>query len=99
MALEELLRQHEFDCDPPDSIDRLLARKIAKLSGEPDPYGTAGMSEAERRARDWADHREKQRPREVVERPVDRPQYGLRELRAPETMNTSNHERKQEQVA
>jgi hypothetical protein len=74
-------RQHELDYDPPHSIERLLARKEAELSGEPDPYGTDGMSEAERRAWEWADYREKQRQPEEGEQPADRPQYGLRELR------------------
>jgi hypothetical protein len=54
-------RQHELDYDPPDSIEGLLARKMAKLGGQPDPYGTGGMSEAERRAWDWADYHQKER--------------------------------------
>ena len=86
-------RQHELDYDPPDSIERLLERKMAKLDGQPDPYGTDGMSEAERRAWDWADYREKQRQLEEGEQPANRPQYGLRELRASLTINTGNRER------
>jgi hypothetical protein len=64
-ALTELRRQHELDFDPPHSIERKLARMIAKINGEPDPYGTDGMSEAERRAWDWADYREKEGRREA----------------------------------
>jgi hypothetical protein len=47
--------------EPPDKIERLLARTIAKLKGQPDPYSCDGMSESERRARDWADYHEKER--------------------------------------
>jgi hypothetical protein len=54
-------QQHECEHDPPDAIERLLAREIAKLKGEPDPYGCDGLSEAECRARDWADYHEKER--------------------------------------
>jgi hypothetical protein len=98
-ALKELLLQHELDHDPPDSIDRLLARKMAELSGEPDPYGSDGMSGAERRAHDWADYLKKQCQREEGEQPADRPQYGLRELQTPDTIILGSREREREQVA
>jgi hypothetical protein len=98
-ALKELLLKHELDHDPPDSIDRLLARKMAEISGEPDPHVSDGMSETERRAWDWADYRKKQRQREEGEQPADWLHYGLRELRTPETISPGNHEHKQEQVA
>jgi hypothetical protein len=80
-------RQHELNYGPPDQIDRLLARKMAELTGEPDPYGTDGMSESERRARDWGDYHEKERLRrkefvqEEVRLPID-----LHELRPPEAI-------------
>jgi hypothetical protein len=57
-------RQHELKYDPPDCVERKLARMIAKAVGQPDPYGTDGMSEVEPRAWDWADYREKQRRHE-----------------------------------
>jgi hypothetical protein len=58
--LEALAREREAS-EPPDKIERLLARKIAKIRGQPDPYGCDGLSEVERRARDWADYHEKER--------------------------------------
>jgi hypothetical protein len=67
-ALEKLRCRLELDDDPPDTLDRMLARKIAKLKGELDPFGTDGMSEGERRAWDWADYREKERRREADRR-------------------------------
>jgi hypothetical protein len=57
-----------LDDDLPDTLDRMLARRIAKRKGEPDPYGTDGMRKAERRAWDWADYREKKRQREADRR-------------------------------
>jgi hypothetical protein len=51
-------RHHELNYDPPDCVDRLLAREMAELDGQPDPYGCDGLSDSERRARDWADYRE-----------------------------------------
>jgi hypothetical protein len=98
-AVEELFRQHELKYDPPDCIERKLARLIAKAEGRPDPYGTDGLSEAERRACDWADYRKKQRQREEGEQPADRPRYGLRELQTPDTMRLGSREREREQVA
>jgi hypothetical protein len=98
-ALEELLRQLELDYDPPDKIERLLARKIAEVRGQPDPFCTDGMSEAERRAWDWADYREKVRRGEEEGQQEGRPQYGLRELRASDTMSTRNREHEQGRVA
>jgi hypothetical protein len=86
LSLSELLHNfdeadHERNFDPPDSIERLLARESAKLKGEPDPYGCDGMTEAERRARDWEDYYEKERSRsEELAQEEGRPQYGLREL-------------------
>jgi hypothetical protein len=59
-ALAELFRQLEMENDPPDKIDRLLARMTAELNGEPDPNGTDGLSEAERRAWDWSDYHERE---------------------------------------
>ena len=67
-ALENLRRRLELDDDPPDTLDRILTRRIAKRKGEPDPFGTDGLSEAERRAWDWADYREKERRREADRR-------------------------------
>jgi hypothetical protein len=97
--LIDLHRQHELDYDPPDSIERKLARMIAKINGEPDPYGTDGLSEVERRAYDWADYRKKQGRGEELAQENRRLPFGLRELRASDTMNTSNREREQGQVA
>jgi hypothetical protein len=58
------------------------------------------MTEAERRAHDWADYHEKQRLRgEELAQEDGRLPIGLRELRASDTMNTSNREREQEHVA
>jgi hypothetical protein len=48
-------KQHEEECDPPDSAERQLVRLIATARGEPDPYGTDGLDEAERRRLDWSD--------------------------------------------
>jgi hypothetical protein len=91
-------QQHECEHDPPDAIERFLAREIAKLKGEPDPYGCDGLSEAERRVRDWGDWHEKQRRHlEEQAQEEDRPQYGLRELLASDTMSTGNREHEQEQ--
>jgi hypothetical protein len=56
-------QKRERDHDPPDSVERFLAREIARMEGEPDPYGTDGLSDAERRAWDWADYREQERQR------------------------------------
>jgi hypothetical protein len=67
-ALEKLRCRLELDDNTPDTLDRMLARRIAKLKGEPDPFGTDGMSEAERRAWNWADYREKERRREADRR-------------------------------
>jgi hypothetical protein len=61
-------RQRELSYDPPDHVERLLTRAFAEAEGQPDPFGTDGMNEAERRARDWADYREEQRRREGEER-------------------------------
>ena len=41
---------------------------IAKVNGEPYPYGTNVLSEAERRAWDWSDYRGKERRREAERR-------------------------------
>jgi hypothetical protein len=99
-ALEDLLRQSELDCDPPDSIDRLLARRMAKLDRQPDPYGTDGMSEAERRASDWSDYHEKEKlRRKGLAQEVVRLPDGLRELPASDTKRNGNREREREQVA
>jgi len=38
------------DHEPDDCIERKLARMIAKVNGNPYPYGTKVLSEAERRA-------------------------------------------------
>jgi hypothetical protein len=82
-----------LDYDPPDSIERLLARESAKLKGERDPYGCDGMSEAERRARDWADYHEQERRRleELAQEQVRLP-IGLKELPPSESMNAEDSE-------
>jgi hypothetical protein len=86
-------QQHERDYDPPDSIERRLARLIAEARDEPDPYGTGGLSEAERRARDWADYHEQERRRLADQAQAeDRSRYGLRELPASDTMNGKDSE-------
>jgi hypothetical protein len=78
-------QQHEYEYDSPDAIERFLAREIAKLKGERDPYGCDGLSEAERRVRDWGDYREKERRRcDELAQEEDRQQYGLRELQPSE---------------
>jgi hypothetical protein len=41
---------------------------IAKVNGEPYLYSTNDLSEAERRAWDWTDSREKERRREADQR-------------------------------
>jgi hypothetical protein len=41
---------------------------IATVNSEPYPYGTDGLSEAERRAGDCSDYREKERRREADRR-------------------------------
>jgi hypothetical protein len=53
--------EHELNYDPPDCVERRLARLIALAEGQPDPYGTAEMSEVERRAWDWADYHKTER--------------------------------------
>jgi hypothetical protein len=65
-ALAEWQRYADANSDPPDCIERKLSRMIAKVNGEPDPYGSDGLSEVERRAWDWADYREKQRRHEEL---------------------------------
>jgi hypothetical protein len=93
-------RQHELKYDPPDCIERKLARLIAKAEGRPDPYGTDGLSEAERRAWDWADYRGQERERcEELDEEEGRLPIGLRELRASDTLGKGNREREQGQVA
>jgi hypothetical protein len=98
LSLSELLHNfdeadHERNFDPPDSIERLLARESAKLKGGPDPYGCDGMTEAERRARDWADYHEQERQcLEEQAQEVARPSIGLKELPPSETMNVGDSE-------
>jgi hypothetical protein len=92
-------QQHERDHDPPDSIERRLARLIAEARDEPDPYGTGRLSEAERRAWDWKDYHEKERQRLAEQaQEEDRPQYGLRELPASETMSVGKRKDEREQL-
>jgi hypothetical protein len=64
-------QQRERDHDPPDSIERFLAREFARMEGKPDPYGTGGLSEAERRARDWDDYRDKESSMEASGEPFN----------------------------
>ena len=99
-ALAEWQRYAQANYEPDDCIERKLARLIAKAEGQPDPFGTDGMSESERRASDWADYREKERLRlkEFMQEEARLP-IGLRELRAPLTMSTGNREHEEEQVA
>jgi hypothetical protein len=68
VALAEHQRQHALKYDPPDRIERYLDREFARMEGQPDPYGTGGLSDAERRAWDWRDYHEKQRRCEGEER-------------------------------
>lgn len=95
-SLAEVIRRNELICDPPDSIERELARMLAELSGEPDPYGTDGLSDAERRAWDWADYHEKEllRLKELAQEEDGLP-IGLRELRGSDTMGEGNRELEQ----
>jgi len=98
LSLSELLHNfdeadHERNFDPPDAVERQLARESAKLKGEPDPYGCDGLSEAERRARDWADWHEQERRRLGEQaQEVARPPIGLKELSPSETMNAGDGE-------
>jgi hypothetical protein len=78
--------EHEKNYDPPDSIERLLAREVAKLEGKPDPFGTNGMSETERRACDWADWHKKER-RRGEEQLSDTPNAGDSEQPNPNREN------------
>jgi hypothetical protein len=52
----------------------------------------ADLSLAERRQRDWANYHEMEKRRKEEEQQDSRPQYGLRELLAPETMNADDSE-------
>jgi hypothetical protein len=93
LELAEEQQKHERDHDPPDSIERRLARLIAEARDEPDPYGTGGLSEAERRAWDWKDYHEKERRRhEDQAQAENQTQYGLRELPPSDTMNGKDSE-------
>jgi hypothetical protein len=85
--LIEHQRQNELNYDPPDRVERKLARMIAKAEGQPDPYGTDGMSETKRRARDWSDYHERERLR-CKESAHEEPRLpiGLRELRPSEAI-------------
>jgi hypothetical protein len=105
LSLDELLRNfdeadHERNFDPPDAIERLLARESAKLKGERDPYGCEGMTEVERRARDWADYHEQERRRlEEQAQEVARPPIGLKELSPSASMNAEDSEQPKGQPA
>jgi hypothetical protein len=80
----------ERDYDPPDAIERHFGRMLAGIRDECLP--DADLSLAERRQRDWADYHAKEKSRKEEEQQDSLPQYGLRELLAPETMNADDSE-------
>jgi hypothetical protein len=97
VALAEHQRQHALNYEPPDRIERYLDREFARMKGQPDPFGTDGMNEAERRAWDWKDYHEQERQR-IAEQAQEagQPQYGLHDLPASQTMSRGNREHEQE---
>jgi hypothetical protein len=86
-------RQHELSYDPPDSVERFLAREFARMEGKPDPYGTSGLSDAERRSWDWKDYHEKER-QPLVEQAQEEGRLPTRLTEQPpsQTMSRGNRE-------
>lgn len=71
-----------------------LWEKAGRPSGRDWDFWLAAENEHDHRQRTRSEYREIERRREEEEQQQGRPQYGLRELRASDTMSTIGHERK-----